>query len=99
MMELKHIATAGTLESSDIMVTIEPRQQPGLDIHLESTVLKQFGEQIRQVIDETVAGLGISSATITAVDKGALDCTVRARVKTALYRACDATTYQWEVKP
>ncbi len=97
-MELKRIATAGTLESSDIMVTIAPREEAGLDIQLESTVLKQFGEQICQVIGETVADLGIATATITAVDKGALDCTVRARVKTALYRACDATTYQWEVK-
>lgn len=98
-MELKHIATAGTLESSDIMVTIAPSDHQGIDIQLESTVLKQFGEQIQQVITQTVTELGISSAAIIAIDKGALDCTVRARVKTALYRACDATSYQWEVKP
>ena len=37
-------------------------------------------------------------ALITAVDKGALDCTVRARVATALTRAAEWHDYTWEVR-
>ena len=35
---------------------------------------------------------------IVASDKGALDCTIRARVKTAILRACDSQDYGWTVK-
>ena len=48
---------ADTLESSDIMVTIEPNPEPGLVIYLQSTVEKQFGNQIRKVINDTLASL------------------------------------------
>ena len=41
-------ATAGTLESSDVFVTVEPANQ-GLDIHIESVVMKQFGDEILSV--------------------------------------------------
>ncbi|MBR1768910.1 MAG: citrate lyase acyl carrier protein [Bacteroidales bacterium] len=85
-MEIKQ-AFAGTLESGDIMVKIEPSQKEGLEINLESTVAYQFGEQIKSVIEETLKGLDINSAVVTATDKGALDCTIRARVTAAAVRA------------
>lgn len=85
-MDLKP-ATAGTLESGDILIQIAPAQQPGLDIRLQSSVEYQFGAQIRQVIAETLNGLGIDSAEVDATDKGALDCTIRARVTAAAVRA------------
>lgn len=90
-------AVAGTMESSDIMITLKPGDAPGHVIELTSVVEKQFGRQIRQVISDTLSGLGIHNAVVTAVDKGALDCAIRARVKTAAYRACDAAAYCWEV--
>ena len=83
-MEIKQ-ATAGTLESGDIVIQIAPGN--GLQIDLNSTVSAQFGRQIKQVITETLEGLGITDATVTATDKGALDCTIRARVTAAAVRA------------
>lgn len=80
-------AIAGTLESGDIMIQIFPPETPGLDIELDSSVAQLFGEQIKKVIDETATGLGLADARIRAIDKGALDCTIRARVTAAVVRA------------
>lgn len=85
-MELKE-AMAGTLESGDILVQISPSDAPGLQIELESSVEYQFGSQIKKVIAETLEGLDIPSAKVRATDKGALDCTIRARVTAAAVRA------------
>ncbi|WP_438763635.1 citrate lyase acyl carrier protein [Enterococcus sp. AZ194] len=78
------------------MVTVEPMEEKGIQISLESSVEKQFGEQIRQVISETLAKLGVEAAQITAVDKGALDCTIQARTITAVHRASETETYDWK---
>ena len=78
-------AIAGTLESGDIMITISPAE--GLQIDLQSSVAAQFGRQIKAVIAETLEGLDIHDAHVEAIDKGALDCTIRARVTAAAVRA------------
>ena len=83
-MEIKN-AVAGTLESGDIMVQIAPGE--GLQVDLQSSVSAQFGRQIKAVITETLTGLGIDNAYVKATDKGALDCTIRARVTAAAVRA------------
>ena len=80
-------AAAGTLESGDIMIQIAPAETKGLHIELDSTVAAQFGRQIRTVITETLTGLGIEDADVKATDKGARDCTIRARVTAAAVRA------------
>ena len=85
-MEMKN-ASAGTLESGDILVRISPAEVPGLHIDLTSPVAAQFGGQIRKVIADTLGELGIDRADVQAVDKGALDCTIRARVTAAAVRA------------
>ena len=85
-MEIK-TAMAGTLESGDIFIQIAPNAGAGLHIDLESTVAYQFGDQIKKVITETLLGLGIDQAEVKATDKGALDCTIRARVTAAAVRA------------
>ncbi|MBQ9255234.1 MAG: citrate lyase acyl carrier protein [Bacteroidales bacterium] len=85
-MEVKK-AFAGTLESGDIMIQIEPSDKEGLQINLDSTVAYQFGEQIKKVIVETLKDLGVENAIVTATDKGALDCTIRARVTAAAVRS------------
>ena len=87
-MEIKKPAMAGTLESSDCMVTVEPGQN-GIDLELDSAVIRQFGPQIRKVIYETLERLDVADGKITVVDKGALDCTIKARVEAAVYRSCD----------
>ncbi len=85
-MELKE-AFAGTLESGDIFIQIAPSKNKGVQVDLDSTVKYQFGSQIKKVITETLQGLGIEDAEIKATDKGALDCTIRARVTAAAVRA------------
>ena len=85
-MELK-TSTAGTMESGDIMIQIAPTDRPGLNVELQSAVEYQFGDQIRQVITETLTSLGVTQADVHATDKGALDCTIRARVTAAAVRA------------
>ncbi len=87
-MEIKKPAVAGTLESSDCMVTVEPGEGQ-VDLELNSVVIRQFGPQIREVIFETLERLEVTDARVTVVDKGALDCTLKARVECAVYRSCD----------
>ena len=89
-MELKHMATAGTMESSDAMVTVE-RGNNGIELTITSPVIHQFGEQIKKVVLETLEALEVQNAKITVVDKGALDCTLKARVEGAVFRAADAS--------
>ena len=97
-MKLITTGNAGTMESNDIMITVEPSDAGGVQVELTSNVYQQFGKQIIAVIRETAAGYGVENALITAVDKGALDCTVRARVATALTRAAECRDYTWEVR-
>lgn len=96
-MEIVTTGLAGTMESSDIMVTVNKPTGEGITIALTSSVSKQFGKQIRGVIRECAQNLGVVAADISAVDQGALDCVIKARVKTAIYRACLSTDYKWEV--
>ncbi len=97
-MELKKTGMAGTVESGDILVEVEQIGASGVQIELDSTVMGLYGRQIRQVIADTVAECGVDGVKVTASDKGALDCTIRARVKTAILRACDSCDYGWAVK-
>ena len=87
-MEIKKAATAGTLESSDCMVTIEPNDE-GVEFSLSSSVINQYGNQIRKVALETLKHLDVENVRITIVDKGALDCTLKARIEGAVYSAVD----------
>ena len=85
-MKIQHAARAGTLESSDISVVVRPNDE-GILITLTSSVEEQFGDSIRATIREVVEEMGVENVSIEAVDRGALDCTIRARVETALERA------------
>ena len=93
-MELKVVASAGTLESSDIQIIIEPNDD-GIIIDLESTVKAQFGEQIENVIRETLKELNVENAKIFANDKGAIDPVIKSRVQTAVYRSAKCNEYKW----
>jgi len=96
-MKIVKAAQAGTVESSDIVVKIEPNEN-GVEIELTSSVKQQYGTQIETVIRETLKELGIENAKVTAIDKGALDCTVRARTQAAAFRAADSTDYPWKTE-
>ena len=87
-MEIKKPAVAGTLESSDCMVTVEAGDGK-VDFTLDSAVAHQFGNEIRKVALETLENLGVDNVRISIVDKGALDCTIKARIEGAVYRSVD----------
>lgn len=79
-------ASAGTMESSDAYVEIEPGCS-GLEIHVESVVAQQFGHAIEMTIKEVLLEQQVENAVVRVVDRGALDCVLRARVETAVLRA------------
>ena len=83
--EILKRASAGTMESSDAYVEIEP--SPTLTVDVESVVRKQFGEKINLAVREVLAECGVTSATVRVVDRGALECVIRARVETAVKRS------------
>lgn len=86
-MEILKPAAAGTLESSDAQVTVEPGEN-GVELSLTSSVMNQYGRQIRATVLEILERLEVRNARVTVVDKGALDCTLKARVECAVLRSC-----------
>lgn len=85
-MKIEKKAAAGTMESNDVFIVVEPCEK-GVTIDLSSPVEKQYGPQIIETIRQVLSELDIDGACITAVDRGALDCTLRARTQTAVSRA------------
>ena len=85
-MELKKAAMAGTVESSDAQITVEPGTN-GIELNIESSVIQQYGRQIKAVVLETLKKLDVKNAKVSVVDKGALDCTLKARVEGAVFRS------------
>lgn len=77
-------ATAGTLESNDCLITVYENES--LDIVIESIVKDVFGDQILAVVEEVLQPLKIKKVKVLVQDNGALDYTIRARLKTALKR-------------
>ena len=84
-MEIVRNASAGTMESSDVYAEIQPGQE-GVAVQLESVVAKAFGDSIRQVVTEVLTQMGVENANVRLVDRGALECVIRARVETAVLR-------------
>ena len=84
-MQIKKMASAGTMESSDVYVEIEPGTGT-LAVQLESVVADQFGDAIRAVVLEELNKQNVENANVRVVDRGALECVIRARVETAILR-------------
>jgi citrate lyase subunit gamma (acyl carrier protein) len=81
-------AQAGTVESSDILITLTPKEPgTGIEVELISPTVQQYGQQIKNVIIKTLTALGVSDVKVHANEKGALDYTIEARVRTAVERA------------
>lgn len=78
-------AKAGSLESNDLMIMIESSDK--LDITLNSVVKEQYGDKILKAINEVLDEEGVTKANIVIEDKGALDFTIRARMRTAIERS------------
>ena len=83
-MEIKKAAVAGTMESSDVYVEIQPAD--GVTVEIQSVVAQQFGEDIDRVVREVLSDHGVTGAKVSLNDKGAVECVIRARVETAIRR-------------
>ena len=88
-MKIIKAASAGTLESSDAYVEIEPGKN-GIKVQLESVVMDQFGQAIEKTVREVLAEQSVANANVRVIDRGALDCVIRARVETAVLRGGNA---------
>lgn len=85
-MNIVKTAVAGTLESNDIFITIEPNKG-GIVIELDSIVKERFGEQILSSINKSLEQFAVKEAKVIASDRGAISCTIDARMETAILRA------------
>lgn len=84
-MEIRRKVQAGTMQSSDLMVFVEPGE--GLSIEIESTVKRQFEHLIRARIESVLTRFGVTAGSIRVTDRGALDYAIEARLEAALKRA------------
>lgn len=81
-------AKAGLDERGDVLVCLSPaRENSGIQIDIESTLMSMFGDQIRASALEVVEGYRLTDLTLAIRDQGALDYAIRARVQTAVERA------------
>ena len=94
-MEIKQAAIVGTLESSDIQISIFPNPGNGLEIQLQSVVKAQYGDAIIATMTEDLESFGIADAFVEAEDRGALDWVIRARMQAACCRAA-GIKFDWE---
>ena len=85
-MSAHYSAVAGTLESNDILITISSAGGNANSVSLSSIVINQFGPTIRAVIDQCLEASGLLGVEVTVQDKGALECTIKARMETAIAR-------------
>ena len=90
-MKINQPAVAGTLESGDVMIRIAPLDTQDIDLQINSSVEKQFGDAIRTTILDNVRGVQLN-----VDDKGALDCILRARLEALLARASGIPALPWE---
>jgi citrate lyase subunit gamma (acyl carrier protein) len=82
-------AQAGTIESSDVLIMLAPAEVgTGIQVELVTPTMQQYGAHIKNLIITTLKAAGITDAQVHANEKGALDYTIEARVKTAIKRAC-----------
>ena len=68
-MEIKKTAMAGSMESSDCMVTVRPGIH-GIQIDLQSDVKVMFGESILATVRQTLEELAVSDAEVSVLDRG-----------------------------
>ena len=74
------------MESNDAMILIEPGEGE-VEIAIESVVMRQFGKQIESAVKSVLDEYEIDDARVWVRDKGAVECTLKARTETAILRA------------
>lgn len=84
-MKITKPAQSGTMQSSDLMIFLEPADE--LSIEIESTVKQQFEHLIRAKVEEVLHDHQVTSGKIRINDRGALDYAIAARLEAGLKRA------------
>ena len=95
-MEIKEISVAGTLESSDVQIILNPNPGGGLAVDLESDVKAIFGDAILETVYQVCREMEVTEAAIEIHDKGAFDHVIRARLIAAVLRAAKRDQVDWE---
>ena len=93
-MILKKPAMAGTLESSDVQITLRPNPNGGVQLNLRSDVMAQFGDAIRDTVMEELTKFDLNDVVVDVEDKGALDFVIRSRLQCAICRGAEIS-YNW----
>lgn len=96
-MIFKQSASAGTMDSCDISIRIEPGVDNQNSIQLSTVVEQQYGAHIRQLLSDVLKRYNVNGVRVNAVDRGALDCTIEARMVCAIHRACEMNVFENEV--
>ena len=91
-MKINQAAVAGTLESGDVMIRIAPLDTQEIDLQINSSVEKQFGEAIRATILDVLTQYDVRGVQLN----GELDCILRARLEALLARASGIPALPWE---
>ena len=91
-MEIIRTASAGTLESSDVRIEIFPSEQEEIALDIQSDVKLIFGKAIEKTVREVLDLYNVRRVKVIMVDRGALDCTIRARLACAICRASKETS-------
>ena len=52
-------------------------------------MIHQYGNSIKKTVMNTLKNLDVNDIKIRVVDKGALDCTLKARVECAVFRSTE----------
>ena len=89
-MKITNVGQAGSLESQDILITIEKgKKDSGIIIELTSPSAVQYGSRIKTEIESVIKEYAVNDVLVQAIDKGALGFTIKARTETALLRALE----------
>ena len=84
-MRILKTATAGTLESSDIMISLSPAASTSIEIVSVTGAI--YTDAIQSCIAAKLRELGVEGVKLFAKDRGARDCVINARVEAAVERA------------
>ena len=82
---LLNTASAGTLESSDCLVTVSPAEK--LKLAYKGANREVFAERTMALVENVSKKYSLIGAEISIQDQGALAITIKARLETALIRA------------
>ncbi|WP_425380554.1 citrate lyase acyl carrier protein [Spiroplasma endosymbiont of Stenodema calcarata] len=88
-MEIKKMTSAGSLESGDVLVTVEPNNEQKINLTINSPFIRQFGQQMKKISLATLANLQVKNCNLVIQDQGAIDEVLVARIITALERASE----------